>query len=286
MWRKIGPWATPALVVAEIVLVWSGLLSIGGAVIIAVLVESLLAVTAITRGLAAWRCFREGRAAGRAVWIAAEDGLAQIAPRPLARALLIEARMWACLLSWVGGRHDGNRPGAFSYRGGLHALLVAVLAFTVVEGATVEVVLAAAFPHSAWPWIVLALHGYGVVWLAGLLASLHTQPHLLDTQVLRLRDSIFAEIVIGYAAITDVRRIHESGLARSGFKTDPATGSARLTYGDATIVLTLDPVQTIEINGQPVSERLHSLSITVDDPGTFQQALAARLTEATTAADG
>lgn len=281
MWRRLGPWATPVLVVADIGLVLSGLISVRGAVIVVVVVEILLAVTAANRGLAAMRCFRTQRAAGRAGWVAAEDGLSQITPRPVARALLIEARLWVCLFRWIGGRHDGKRPDTYSYRGGFHTLVVAVLAFTVVEGATVESVLAVAWPHSPWPWVMLALHVYGVIWIAGLLASLHTEPHRLDRHVLRLRDSLFTEVTIPYAAIVDVRRIAEPGITRSGLKIDKGAGTARLTYGGATIGLTLDPAESIEVNGRPLTEHVNSLSITADDPAAFRRALSVRLADST-----
>lgn len=134
-WRRAGPWTTATLVVVEVVLAWSGLLRIRTAVLVGVLLEVLLWVTAASRMITAGRLFRAGRTAGVDVWQAAEDGLAQLVPRRLAHVILIEPRLWMSLGRWIAGRHDGQRsPSSYRYDSVLRPLLWAVIGFVVVEG--------------------------------------------------------------------------------------------------------------------------------------------------------
>jgi hypothetical protein len=72
---------------------------------------------------------------------------------------------------------------------GARPILQIVLVLLLVEGAIVETVLALILGHSAWVWIALALHLYAMLWIAGLIASLHVLPHLVGKPSLQLRDS-------------------------------------------------------------------------------------------------
>ncbi|GLY66681.1 hypothetical protein [Amycolatopsis taiwanensis] len=263
----LGAWITPALLAVELVLVWSGLLSIGRAILLAIVVEVALAITALGRGIIAVRRFRAGRAAGQSGWAAAEDGLAQMLPRPVARALLIEVRLWVCLLRWITRRHDGRSTNAYTYGRNLRLMLFALLSLSVLEGAVVEVVLGVLLPGTPWPWVVLGLHAYALVWIAGLATSLHTRPHLLEDGQLRLRDSVFAEITIPVSAIIGARPVRRPGPLRSGLRSDPSDGTGTLAYGETTIALALDPDQPLYTEGRPAITGLTVLHITADDPG-------------------
>lgn len=67
--RRLGPWLTLLLLVVEIGLVWSGLLSVTGAIVTAVALEALLALTALTHAVVAVRRYRALRAHGEdATW--------------------------------------------------------------------------------------------------------------------------------------------------------------------------------------------------------------------------
>ena len=73
-------WLLPALIAAEAVLVWSGLLELRDAVIVIVAVEVLLVIVGMGEVLLIARCFRRGRAEGLDAWRALEEGLALIIP--------------------------------------------------------------------------------------------------------------------------------------------------------------------------------------------------------------
>lgn len=272
MIRRIGPWLTPALVAVEVVLVWSGRLGLGAAIGIGLAVEALLWITAVSRVVVGLRRFRAGRAAGGHVWQAAEDGLAALVPRPLARVILVEPRMWVCLVRWVTGHYP--RTG-FRYDAGLRVLIWTIVGLVVVEGTIVELLLGLVLPGSVWVWVSLGLHLYGLLALLGFLASWATRPHLFDDHGLRLRDGILAELVVPYAAVVGVRAARRPNFGRSGLKIND--GAGLLAHGDATVTLTLDPTSPIAVAGRPGSLPLDYMAITADEARKFVDALRARV---------
>lgn len=273
LWRHVGPWATPLLAVVEVILVTSGLLAVRTAVIAGVVIEAAFWVTALSRTAAAARRYRSGRALGLDGWVAAEDALAQLVPRPIARVLLVEPRLLSCLVRWATGRHEGRAPGACSYHRNLRPLLVAIVALVAGEGAVVETLLALLVPGSPWVWVALAVHAYALVWIAGFLASLVTRPHRIAPDALLVRDGVFSELRIPYGAIADARITRRANFGRSGLKVDAASASAILAMGDANVKLDLDPAAEIHRSGASAPLHLRILSITVDDPPAFVRAL-------------
>lgn len=269
--NRLGPWVVPALLVAEVALVLSGRLAPGTAVIVIVVVELLLVLIAGTRIMAAIRAMRSSRASGFDGWAAAEDGLARVVPRRVARVILIEPRLLACLVRWLTGRHGGSTGTAFSYHRSMGLLIWACFALALVEGAVVELVLVSVLPHGPWPWVSLGLHVYALLWLAGFYASMATRPHRLDEHGIRLRDSVFNEIVVPYAAIRDVRSEVYPNTGRSGFRVTDR--SALLAYGDATVAVTLDSEHPLRINGESTSTPISLIRFTVDDAQAFRHAL-------------
>jgi hypothetical protein len=269
-WRTVGPWLTPALVIVEIVLVRAGTLSVSSAILIVVAVEALLAVTAIARGLGAVRAFRAGRARGRDGWTAALDGLAEVLPRPVARLLIIEARMWVCLARWPA--HRRPRPSTFGYGAALRPIMRIVLGLAIGEGALVEVILFLTLGHgSAWAWIALALHAYGLVWIGGFLGSFSVVPHRVDERWIILNDSVFTALRIPIEQVDAVVTRRRSNFGRSGFRV--VDGAALLAYGDASVRIVLTG------SGEPVADGVHTIDVTADDPDAFVGAVRARLRE-------
>lgn len=180
------------------------------------------------------------------------------------RALLIEFSLFGSLLRWILRRHDGRQPLAFGYGRSLRPLLFVLLALTIVEGGVLEFVLSVLLPGTSWPWVSFALHDYALLWILGLIASLTTRPHLLGPDTLRLRDTVFTEIVLPLAAIVSVTPARRSGFGRTGLKVDGDT--AVFTHGDTTITLHLDPAAVTD----PRLAGVTRLDITVDDPARFR----------------
>lgn len=276
-WRRAGPWATPLVAVVEVVLVTSKLLAVHTAVLAGLLVEAAFWLTAISRtraALARYRSERRERANG---WRAAEDGIAELVPRPLARVLLLEPHLLACLARWAAGHHEGRSPASFTYHRGIRFVVLSIVAVVVVEGAVVEALLAALLPGTgkAWVWVALGVHLYALVWLAGFHASLVTHPHRVGAGALLVRDGIFSELEIPYVAVLGARRTARPNLGRSGLKLDPETASATLAVGDANVAIDLDPASPAH---RPSDDDvcLRVLYLTVDEPERFIDELRAR----------
>lgn len=267
--HRIGPWLTPALVVVELALVASGLLSMRNAVVAGLVIEAALWVAVLSRVVEGARRFRAERAGGFDRWAAAEAGLAAVVPRPIARFILLEPRLWACLLSWALRRPAPAGPGTFRYDRGLGWVFLLVLALVIAEGAVVDGVVALVAPGTAWVWVVLGVHLYALAMLLALRASFVTRPHLLDDSGLHLQDGLFAQVDVPATAIVDARPARRANVGRSGFKTVPAEHTALLAFGDATDVVTLDPDHPVIVNGRPCTDGLTTLWVSVDDPVPF-----------------
>lgn len=270
---RAGPWLTPALAIAEVCLVWSGLIGLRTAIVAGAVVEALLWGMVLTRVVAGLRRFRSARAAGVGGWQAAEDAVALLVPRRLARLVLLEPRLWLCLARWATGRHDGRSARSYSYHRGTRVLFAAVIGLVVLEGAVVDAVLAVALPGSVWAWVAAGVHLYALAWLAGLWASFVTRPHLLADDAFHVRDGVFTELVVPYSAIRGARVVRGSNLGRSGFKIDPERQAATLALGDTTVVVDVDPAAQLLVNGLRHPGPVATLAITIDKPHDFVQAL-------------
>lgn len=275
--RRVGPWLTPAVLVADVVLVWSGMFDWGTAVVLVVGLEALLWLILAGRTVAAVRRYRDARDTGMDGWAVAEDALAEVVPRRLARFVLLEPRLWACLARWATGRHDGHRPGAYAYHDCVRITIWVAIGLTVLEGGLAELILALALPGSVWVWVAAGVHAYALALLAGFYASLITRPHLIEADVLRLRESVLTEVTVPSSAIRSARAASSPGRGRTWWRvdTDTETGTTTgtLAYGDANVILDLDPDQPILVNARPCPTRLDTLVLTADDPRGFTAAL-------------
>lgn len=274
--RRAGPWTTPALVMVEIVLVWSGRLRLRDAVIALIVVELLLALAVISRTTSAFRHFTSSRAEGKDAWRAAEDGLARLMPRRAVRVLLFEARLWVCCFQLILIRRHGPREG-FSYHRGLQPMILIVLALVIIELGVLEIVLAAILGGSVWVWVALGVHVYAVVGVTGFLGSIRLRPHLVAPEGLRLRDGVLTDLVVPYDGVAGVRAVVQDNFGRSGFKIDRDGGSALLACGAATVRLDLRPRARIEVNGEARRAEFTHLAITADDPAGFVREVNGRL---------
>ncbi|GAB05530.1 hypothetical protein GOAMR_40_00200 [Gordonia amarae NBRC 15530] len=271
-WRRVAPWLLPALVLVEAMLVLTGRIGLGVAVWIILAVESLLLVAAVIRIVAAVRRFNNGRAEGADRWRAAEDGLGEMIPRKAVKAILIEPRMLACIGAWIRsfGKPRPDNVESFRYGAQLRTFVGVLVVVVLVEGALIDLILAAVIPGSAWIWVVLGLHVYGAMWLMGLLASMYTRPHLLTDTGLVVRDSVFNELSVPYDAILGVAQVDHPNSGRSGLKLSPADRTAVMAYGIANVEISLRESVSIKDLGHVPVRRLR---ISVDDPAGLVRAI-------------
>ena len=177
-------WLLPAVVVAEVILVRSGLLDVGSAVAVIVGIESLLLLVAGRQIVMALRRYRQGRGAGLDVWTAVEDGLSVLLPRPAARAVALEPRIWVCLGRWLlrrGRLGEGEFP--YHKRSAVGVLLIVVVITSPVELLLLELLI----PWTWLRWVLLVAGVYMLFWSFGFYASIVTLAHKLESAGLRLR---------------------------------------------------------------------------------------------------
>lgn len=275
--ERILKWLLPALILVEIILVRGGVLSIGQAVLVVVVIEGALGLVAVRQAFAAVRRFRAGRRAGDDPWTAAEDALAVFFPRVVARFMVIEPRLWACLARWATRRY---RPGPddFPYHtGSILGLFLILLIFTTpVEILLFEVLI----PWTWLRWVVLVLAIYALVWVFGLYASLVVLPHRLEVDGLRLRYGVLNEVLIPYDGITDVREARRKSPGGGDGLTvrEEDGGTAYLSVGGRThVTLALSrPVQFRSLGG--LSQPTSLVHVSVNQPDRLAAALRDRLT--------
>lgn len=268
--RSLRRWVTPVVITVEVILVASGVVDLADAVLVVLVVEALLFLTVAGSILTAARRFRTVRTAGGDGWSATSDALAEALPRTVARVLLIEARIWMCLLtSWFRG---GSQDRGFPYASELAPMLRVVFGLVLAEGVVVEVVLVAVPGSGPWLWIATGVHLYGLVWIGGLMASLTVLPHRVRPDELLLRDSVFGDLSIPHAAVLDARPMRRGNTGRSGLAV--ADTVAVLACGDATVRLTLRP--DADVLG-PRLGGVRTLWVTVDDAPGFVSALLVRV---------
>lgn len=277
-WRKVGPWLTPCLIVVEIALVWSGLLRVGTAIIIGVAIEAVVLIVAVTRAVFAVRRFSAQRSSGVTVWSSVEDGLAALVPGAAAKLIVGEIRLFGSLLAQVSRRGAGRQARGYSYHTSARTITAVVLGLLIFESVVVESILMFTLAGTPWPWILLGLHVYAILWMLALRASMATRPHTLESDGVHIRDGVFTDLVIPYPLVrkATVAKNNSAGMAvRTGLKIDPDTRSAVLAYGQPNVTITLDPAGRVLLNGRPTGTPFDQISITVDrDPQRFVQDLA------------
>lgn len=240
--------------------------------LIAVTVVEVLLVAVAARGVfVAVRSWRANRAAGLDGWGAAEEGLAGILPRKVARLLLIEPRLFVSMIRWLC-RKTGSEDG-FGYQRGIRPLLAVIVGVLAVEGVIADV-LVATLLSGPWVWLVLVVHLYAVWWFVAFYASMVVRPHEAAADALRVRDGIFAELVVPWPAVRGVEVVRRPNFGRSGFKRDPTSSACLLAVGDATVRLELDPQQPVRTPDGPIG--LSTLAITVDEPFAFRREVVRR----------
>jgi hypothetical protein len=277
--KRALKWLLPALILAEVVLVWSGLLDLDDAVLVIVGIEVLLLATAAGEVVLVVRRYRRGRAAGLDLWAALEEGLAVLLPRKAARVAVLEPRLWVCLLRWIS-RRTGTSDREFGYhKRSQMGLILVMLAFTTpVELLVVELL-------APWAWLrisLLVLGLYALLWMFGLYASLVTLPHRLEENGLRLRYGALAEGFVPFSEIAAVERAQRRAPGPGdGLQTDPEEGEIYLATGGKTdLTLRLRSPQTAKGLFRSVGPA-STIHLAADEPERLASKLRERIGEAT-----
>jgi hypothetical protein len=274
--ERLFKWLTLAVIVANIALVRTGVLGLGEAVGVGVAIEALLLLLGGRQLIVAVRRYRHDRARGFDAWDALTEGWSLVLPGRLARLLVLEIRLWACLWRWLFRRRDAV-AGGFSYHGRspLGVFLIFLLLTAPPEIALVELLV----PWAWLRWALLAGVFYGIAWLAGYAAALVVLPHRLEPGGLRLRLGLQAEVFIPFTAIAvaEQRRCAAPG-GRDGCRVVPAPepgspATAFLAVGGRTDV-TLRLREPRRVRRLPDwTAPVATVHVAVDRPGDLLEAL-------------
>jgi len=269
----------PLVVLTEAILVWSGVMDLGGAVLVVAGLEALLFLVGLGGLVLVVRRFRKERRAGLEPWRALEDGLSLMLPRTAARFVLHEPRLFVYLFRWTFRRVKCvDDEFAYHRRSLLRAIMPVVIVTSPVELLVVHL-LAQAFSPWGWlKWALLALGVYAILWVFGLYASLVALPHRLEERGLRLRQGVFAEGFIPYAEIEDAvgtqRKAPNSGDGLSYVPEEDALYLATGGKTDAALRLLAPRSMRGFLKETEPASRIH---LAVDEPDRFVRELRQRM---------
>ena len=269
----------PLVVLAEAILVWSGIMDLGDAVLLVAGLEALLFVAGLGGLVLVVGRYRRGRRAGMDAWRALEDGLSLVLPRAVARLVVKEPRLLVCLLRWTIWRvRLTNEEFAYHKRSLLRAIVPLVVVSAPVELILVHV-LALAFSPWWWlKWALLVLGAYATLWLLGLYASLVMLPHRLEEEGLRLRYGLLAEGFFPYQEIeTASRKELAAPTSGDGLSRDSGGETIYLASGGKTDVSLRLRVPRSMSGFSKDTEPALRVCLAVDEPDGFVRELRLRI---------
>lgn len=275
MVRRALRWSLPAVLLVEGALVLSGALGLGDALLVLAGIEVLVLLVGVGGMVLVVRRYRGDRRAGLGPWEALEGGLSVVLPRPVARLVVSEPRLFVCLGRWALGR-GRTGEGEFAYGKGspLGMLLVMVLLTAPVEVAFWELLV----PWAWLRWVLLVLSVYSVLWLLGVYASRVTLPHRVEEDGIRLRQGLFAEAFVPYAQIANVeRKRRRSPRDGDGLQGSPDGDAAYLAInGSVDLALALKSPLTVRgfFKDRGPVRNIHAAA---DEPGKMVREIRRRL---------
>lgn len=273
--RRAFRWLLLVVLLVEAALIWSGELGFGGAILVVAGIEVVVLLLGVGEGILVVRGYRGGRRAGLGPWAALEGGLALVLPRPVAKLVVSEPRMFVCLARWAFGKAEyGETDFGYGKGSALGMLLVMVLLTAPIEVVFWELLI----PWAWLRWVLLVLSVYSVFWLLGLYASRITLPHRLEEDGLRLHQGLFAEAFVPYAGVEGVeRKRRKSPRGGDGLQSSPDGDTAYLAInGKVDLTLAL---------GNPVTVRgflrdtgpVGTIHVAADEPERMLRELRRRL---------
>ncbi|MGY1844949.1 hypothetical protein [Modestobacter sp. SYSU DS0875] len=270
--RRVVPWLAVGVPLVEAGLVVAGVLPVRTAVVVAVVLEVLVAGVFLAE-LALFRgAYRRTRVTGAGRGTAVLAGADAALPRPVYRLVRSELGVLRAL-GWAVRRHTVVRPGeeAFTYTSRIGVMLGTVIGLTPVEIGVVHLLL-------PWPtvrWVVFALAVWGMVWLIGFTLSLRQSPHTLGTDVLTLRFGQLRTVRVRLADVTEARVVATDGAKRT---LEVAAGLVALSVMEETSVrLALRPGAAVDLDGQAVPAE--AVALFADDPRRLVRELRTRLAD-------
>ncbi|WP_156753398.1 hypothetical protein [Actinokineospora pegani] len=195
-------WILPVVLVVELALLPSGVISFSDGILIIVIIEATFALLVIAELFTLRRAVRRARARGQTLFDAVLASLDHILPPWGARLIRHDLIMWRAIWLVVRGRRDIPPGGdGIDYSAQLRPRFWVFFFIFPIEIVAVELIL-------PWPVVrivMTVLGSIGLVWYLALIATLYKYPHTIDSNTLRLRWSSFNDHSVPVAQIESVR---------------------------------------------------------------------------------
>ncbi|GHG47832.1 hypothetical protein [Streptomyces griseocarneus] len=205
---RVLKWVAFTVIAVQLTLVATGVLDLADAVLIATGVEILTGVLALGLAVAARVVYRRLRRSGVPRWDAFLEAAGTVLPRPMLTLIRHELGGVMSIALLVRGRKDVPADATVIRYGANQKIFLLVMMFT----GPLEIFLAELLVP--WPWlrtVLLILGIYGVLWLFGVYAGVHTRPHYIDGERLMIRTGHLAAVSVDVGAVRSVRReTHDS----------------------------------------------------------------------------
>jgi hypothetical protein len=250
-------WLALVVPLVDVALVLTGVLSLRTGIVVALVLEALLAVVLVVEAAAFRRAYRAVRRSGGSRRAGLVAGAEAVWPPMVLRLVRAEVGVVRALW-WVVRRRSDVAPGdvPLPYAGRFRLVLGALTVLGALETVVVHVLL----PWETARWVLLAVSLYALVWVLGSGLSLFQHPHLLRDDELVLRFGHLRSVAVPLAGLVAVRRSVESEhgkvLVRDGDRL------VLSVMGDTDVELRFDPPVHVAGQGEPVAR----VAFWVDDP--------------------
>jgi hypothetical protein len=250
-------WLTVVIPLIDVALVLSGVLSLRTGIVVALVLEALLAVVLVIEAAAFRRAYRAVRRDGGGRRVALVAGAEAVWPPVVLRLVRAEAGVMRALWSAARRRSAvGPDDVPLPYAGRFRLVLGAVTVLGVLETTVVHVLL----PWETARWVLLAVSLYALVWVLGWGLSLFQHPHLLRDDEILLRFGHLHAIAVPLTGLVAVRRSveaeHKRTVVRDGDRL------VLSVMGDTDVELRFDPPVRVAGQDEPVSR----VAFWADDP--------------------
>lgn len=268
---RVLKWVTAAVIAVEVLLVATGVLDLGDAVVIAVGLEALCGLLTLALAVAARAAYRQLRRDGVRRWEAFLQAAGTVLPGPAVSLLRHEVGGVMSTGLLLRGRRDVPAGATVIRYGSAHkAFLIVMMVLGPVEILLAELLV-------PWAWLrvtLLVLAVYGVLWLFGLYAGIHTRPHYADDVHLVVRMGHLAAVTVDLRCVRAVRlephgRYKGLVSVRDGVVAVPGMSGTAVTVD-------LTPDATVQVRGRgavPAGE----VRFDADDPRAARESISERL---------
>jgi hypothetical protein len=225
-------------------------LDLGDAVLIAIGGEILTGVAALALAATARVVYRRLRRSGVTRWDAFLEAAGTVMPRPMLMMIRHELGGVISIALLVRRRKDVPADATVIRYGANQKVFLLLMMFL----GPVEIFLAELLVPWSWLRTVLLILGiYGVLWLFGVYAGVHTRPHYIDDKHLVIRTGHLAAVSVDVGAVRSVRReTHDSyqGEKTKGMVSVKDGVVAVPGMSGTMLAVTLEPATPVRVQGR------------------------------------